>query len=180
MKLFKFNYYVKLLLLGLLTITSFNSCQNEELISSDSIEVTEITTNNQQELNVSARGGSGFLYSHENCGGHTIERHVAKSDSYLRNRLNSSSISAASTFNELNQAGQVIYNAISRNSSRVNSWLNGNGGSRLVLNYTHRRNIGRVLRRGASSTYNTSRFRVILERRNCSGYGYRILTAYPN
>ncbi len=183
MKLFKFNYFLKLALLSLLTLSTFNACQDDEIISNSpqvisTLENSENTKTN--ELSITKRGGSSFLISHENCGGHTIERHVAKSDSYLRNRLNTSNISAASTFYELNQAGQVIYNAIDRNSSRVNNWLNGSGGSRLVLNYTHRRNIGRVLRRGASSTYNTRSFRVVLERRNCAGYGYKILTAYPN
>jgi len=181
MKLLKLNYYFKLFLLGLFVTTSFNACQDGEIISNDNEIITSIeNTNSIKNVTVASRGGSGFLITHENCGGHTIERHIEKSDAYLRNRLNTSSISAASSFYELNQAGQVIYNAISRNSSRVNSWLNGNGGSRLVLDYSHHRNIGKVLRRGSSYPYSTRRFRVVLDRRNCSGYGYRILTAYPN
>ncbi|SNR16219.1 RNase A-like domain-containing protein [Tenacibaculum jejuense] len=182
MKLFKVNYYLKIFLLGLFITTSFTSCQDEELVMNPSEVITPQTTSeNTSETNaILTRGGSGFLITHENCGGHTIERHVNKSDSYLRWRLNNSSISAASTFYELNQAGQVIYNAINSNSSRVNNWLNGSGGYRLVLNYSHHRNIGKVLRRGNSSPYNSRRLRVVLERRNCSGYGYRILTAYPN
>lgn len=181
MKLSKLTSYFKLLVLGFLFTTVFNACQNDELIT----EAPESTILSEEKIEAdnfqySERSGSGFLITHENCGGHTIERHIAKSDAYLRNRLNTSRISAASTFYELNQAGQVIYNAITRNSSRVNNWLNGSGGSRLVLDYSHRKNIGKVLKRGASRPYSTRKFRVVLERRNCSGYGYKILTAYPN
>lgn len=182
MKLFKLNYYVKLFLLGLFVTTSFNACQDSEIISNNSepvISIDEIQSSKEDFNPVANRGGSSFLIAHENCGGHTIERHINKSDAYLRNRLNTSGISAASTFYELNQAGQVIYNAINNNSSRVNSWINGSGGHRLVLTYTHRKAIGKVLRRGASSPSSSSRFKVVLERRGCSGYAYKILTAYP-
>lgn len=158
------------MLMGLLMVASLISCQ------SDDLETQEIQLVAQTDLAKS----STFLRIHESCGGHTIERHVAKSDDYLRYRLATSSISAASTFNELNQAGQVIVNAINANSSSVNNWLNGSGGSRLVLDYTHWRDIGRVLRRGASYTYSTGRFRVVLERSYCSSYPFKVLTAYPN
>lgn len=167
MKFFKFNYILKFAILGFFAVTLFTGCQVDEPI----LETDQL----QEEISKNA----GFLRVHEACGGHTIERHIAKSDQYLRDRLRRYNISAASSFYELNQAGQVIVNAINRNSSRVNSWLNGSGGSRLVLNYTHHRNIGKVLRRNASYPVQSNRFLVVLERRNCSNYRFRVLTAYP-
>ena len=141
--------------------------------------VTSFVTHRSNEVVMDLKAGSGFLYQHENCGGHTIERHIAKSDSYLRNRLATSNISAASTFYELNQAGQVIVNAINRNSYRVNNWLNGSSNYRLVLNYTHHRNIGKVLQRGARYLRATRKFKVVLDKRRCSSHRYMVLTAYP-
>lgn len=175
MKLFKFSYYIKLVLLGLFITTSFVGCQDEQTIPQDAIINTKKEVNND----IQARGGSQFLIDHENCGGHTIERHIGKSDDFLYNRLETSSISAASTFFELNQAGQVIENAIYYNWDYVNDWINGNGGFRLVLEYTHNNDVGKVLRRDQYYPYNTRSFKVVLQRASCLDYGYMILTAYP-
>lgn len=174
MKLFKLNYYVKLFVLGLFVTSTFNACQENEVVSTPQQSKTakEFTAN-------ASRGGASFLIDHENCGGHTIERHIGKSDDYLRDRLYNSSISAASTFYDLNQAGQVIFNAISNNSTRVNNWLNGSGGFRLVLSYTHHSIIGKVLLRGEYYPYESNMFKVVLERNSCTGDGYKIVTAYP-
>lgn len=164
MKLAKLQRMTKWLLLTALVVTTFVVTS---FVSYHAKQVGDLVP------------GSGFLIKHENCGGHTIERHVAKSDAYLRQRLASSNISAASTFYELNNAGQVIVNAINRNNYRVNNWLNSGNRRRLVLNYTHRRNIGKVLERGARATKATRKFRVVLDKRRCSSYKYLLLTAYP-
>ncbi|TPN83895.1 RNase A-like domain-containing protein [Aquimarina algicola] len=174
MNLFKLKYFTRSLLIGLLVSLSFISCEKDGLSSVD--EIQQIENSNDSSIQ---QKGSGFLRQQESLGGHTIERHIAKSTDYLRNRLNTSSISAASTFYELNQAGQVIVNAINANNSRVNSWLNS-GSSRLVLSYTHWRNIGVVLRRGQSNPTPSRSFRVILQKRSNAPNGYYVLTSYPN
>ena len=173
MKLFKFNYYIKLVLLGLFVTTSFTACQDDQTIPQEPV------TQQEASRGTLSTSGTQFLIDHENCGGHTIERHIAKSDEFLYNRLATSSISAASTFFELNQAAQVIENAIHYNWDYVNDWINGNGGFRLVLEYTHTKDIGKVLRRDQYYPYNTRSFKVVLQRSDCLNYGYMILTAYP-
>ena len=165
MKLLQFKAFKRVIVLVALLAATFS--------------VTSFVTYRSNNVITTLEVGSGFLRQHESCGGHTIERHVAKSDSYLRNRLATSNISAASTFYELNQAGQIIVNAINRNSYRVNNWVNGSSNYRLVLNYTHHRNIGKVLRRGASYPQATRKFKVVLDKRRCSSYRYLVLTAYP-
>ncbi len=163
-------------LLALVSVFSLSSCQDEqaEIVPEEvAEEVSKEETGPQVE-------NAAFLRQQESLGGHTIERHIAKSDAYLRNRLNTSNISAASTFTELNQAGQVIVNAINANSSRVNSWRNSSSSS-LVLNYTHRRTVGRIMyRSNLNSTVNSSGLRIVLRKRSSAPNGYYVLTAYPN
>lgn len=189
MKTFKLNYFLKFILLGLF-VTTFQACQNDEIITND--EVVSLDETNIKdalsETQHAARYTSSFLPDHEDCGGHTIERHIEKSDSYLRNRLNSSSISAASTFYDDNQAGQLIYNSIySYNRSRVNSWLNSSSTSYLVIYYTHSSTVGKVMTRNNYSTYNTNKYKVVLSKSDCISYDYNwdndydftIISAYP-
>ncbi len=152
----------------------FSSCEKESTSFID--DTFELSTT---ESDTVIAKNAPFLRQQERLGGHTIERHVGKSIAYLRNRLQNSSIRAASTFNELNQAGQVIVNAINANRSRINNWLNS-GSRRLVLNYTHRRNIGIVLQRGQNDPYTSKKFRVVLQKRSSAPNGYYVLTAYPN
>ncbi|WP_147405145.1 RNase A-like domain-containing protein [Aquimarina sp. AD10] len=173
MKFPKINYFLKLFVLGLVIISSFSSCEKNDDSTVVSIEQLD------KEENLFPSKNSTFLRQQESLGGHTIERHVGKSTAYLRNRLNTSSISAASTYYELNQAGQVIVNAINTNRVRINNWLSG-GGSRLTLSYTHRRNIGVVLRRGQNNPNPSRKFRVILQKRSSAPNGYYVLTSYPN
>ncbi len=179
MKLLKFNYLIKFFLLGLF-VTTFNACQSDEIVTnSDIVTLQEISSD--KEDSYSARYTSSFLPTHENCGGHTIERHIEKSDSYLRNRLNNSNISAASTFYNFNQAGQIIYNTIyyyNSNYNRVNNWLNSSSTSYLVLYYTHYKVLGKVMNRNYS-TFESKSIKVVLAKSNCSSYPFRIVTAYP-
>ncbi len=187
-----FNYFLKFFLLGLL-VTTFNACQQDEIVLENETSETIISEQNSiknvlDETKHAERYSSRFLYDHENCGGHTIERHIEKSDNYLYNRLRNSSISAASTFYNRNQAGQLIYNSIySYNASRVNNWLNSSSNSNLVIYYTHSSNVGKVMERGSYNTFQSRRFRVILSKRSCisydnnwdNDYDFTIITAYP-
>lgn len=169
---FKLNYLFGLLTIGL--ALSLGSCQEQDqVVPVDVQEQVEADQAGPQEEN------APWLRQQESLGGHTIERHVAKSEAYLRNRLNTSNISAASTFYELNQAGQVIVNCINANSSKVNSWKNSSS-SRLTLYYTHHRNIGKVLRRGASSSVPSKKFIAVLQKKSNAPNGYYLLTSYPN
>lgn len=185
MKSFKklnISLFLKVITLGLFA-TFFSSCEQED-IAVDSNELTQVELSSSSEL---ANYSSSFLPDHEDCGGHTIERHIEKSDSYLYGRL-SSGISAASTFYDYNQAGQVIYNAIynnSYNASRLNSWLNSSSTSYLVLYYTHGSILGKVLT--YSSSTESNKIKVILSKSSCISYDYNydndydftIVTAYP-
>lgn len=127
--------------------------------------------------------GTLFLQAQEICGGHTLERHVNKSDEYLKKRLRNSNISAASTFTgDVNKIGKVMLNALAKNKSRIAQWLSKKrrGRDRLVLDIKNsRRRIGKVLQRGFGKPKRTRSFKMVLIRKTCQDKKYVILTAYP-
>ncbi len=75
------------------------------------------------------------LKKHEAMGGHTISRHVGKSDQDLINRLKKNKkISAASTFKTIGDAEKAIEKTIEKNYKKFKEWLKtARKGERLVL-----------------------------------------------
>lgn len=63
---------------------------------------------------------SGLLQAFEDAGGHTIARHVGKTDAELIERLNSSNrISGASTFSDLATAEGVVGSTLKSNAAEI-------------------------------------------------------------
>ena len=123
-----------------------------------------------------AGGGLDF---HEAAGGHTLERHVGKTEAQLAQRLASETrISAASSFTDRSVAEAAIAEAMNRNQSAIDSWVKSRG-NRYTIDYNANRIIGITLRRRASKATSTSRLKIILQRSIKLSPGYFILTAYP-
>ena len=121
----------------------------------------------------------GGLDFHEAAGGHTLERHVGKTEAQLAQRLASETrISAASSFTDRSVAESAIAEAISRNQSAIDSWMKSRG-NRYTIDYNANRIIGITLRRRASKATSASRMKIVLQRSDKLPPGYFILTAYP-
>src|SRR5690242_16420966 len=80
-------------------------------------------------------GGSPTAYASvrdlakdEAAGGHTLARHVGRSDDELRERLSREHISAASTYTDRATAEAAVGAAIAANQSKVYEWVAGAGG----------------------------------------------------
>lgn len=129
------------------------------------------------------RASAGYdLERDEALGGHTIERHVGKTDEELRARLRrETQISAASTYADLETARRVVGAAVAQSRARIEAWSSRTGSRpNLVVNYAEPggRSIGRSIRRGARVSSTASRALVVLrwlprERR------WIVLTSYP-
>ncbi len=66
------------------------------------------------------------LQSHENLGGHTIAKHVSKSETWLRNRCKSEKyLITASTFSSLSDAESILADMIKDNRSLVQDYASG-------------------------------------------------------
>ena len=118
----------------------------------------------------------------EQRGGHTLSRHVGKSDAQLRERLRREHrLSAASTWTDRETAEEVVGAAIRANRERIERWTSREGSrANLVLDWPGdgRRVIGRSLRRGAKDPVPCTRAVVVL-RWNVDAEIYYVLTSYP-
>jgi hypothetical protein len=128
-----------------------------------------------------ASGPARDLSKDEAAGGHTLRKHVGRTDDQLRERLaRERNISAASTWTDRATAEQAVGTAIAQNQDRINRWLDRSGNRpNLVLDYNGdaARPVGRSLRRGADQAEPCAHAVVVLK---WSGdRDYFVLTTYP-
>ena len=117
----------------------------------------------------------------EKRGGHTLARHVGRSDDDLRERLRREpQISAASTYTDRPTAEHVVALALARDHARVDQWLSRQGRRpNLTLDYHGNRDapIGRTLIRRNGRVVACSDALVVLR---SDGIGdFYVLTTYP-
>ena len=128
-----------------------------------------------------AAANTGYdLAGDEARGGHTLARHVGRTDAQLKDRLRREQISAASTYTDRATAEGVIARTLAQQRARVDQWL-ARQGSRpnLALDYRGdaRETIGRSLNRRSSQTSPCTDAVVVL--RWDGGRGFIVLTTYP-
>lgn len=120
------------------------------------------------------------LAADERRGGHTLERHVGRTDEQLRERLRREpNISAASTYEDRETAEAVIFRAFRESAATVERWRARSGRRpNLVLDRDEPAAIGRSLRRGARAAAPCDHAVVVLrwDERADSSY---VLTSYP-
>jgi hypothetical protein len=115
----------------------------------------------------------------ERCGGHTLDRHVGRTDAELRERLEREpNISAASTWTDRATAEEVVAEALRAEGRRIENWLRrGARRPNLALHYDAGRAIGRSLRHGNNQVVPCTSAVIVLK---ASGPdGFYVLTTYP-
>jgi toxin YxiD len=115
----------------------------------------------------------------ESRGGHTLSRHVARTDEQLEQRLRKErNISAASTWTSREIAEETVASALHAEQGRVENWIRrGQRRPNLALHFGAGRAIGRSLRRGDSEAVTCTSAVVVL--RADGPDGYYVLTTYP-
>jgi predicted nucleic acid-binding Zn ribbon protein len=115
-------------------------------------------------------------------GGHTLGRHVGKTDAQLAERLRlERQISAASTYTDRATAERSVGTALAEGGTKLSQWQRRVGRRpNLVLYYAEpsRKPIGRSLMRGRTTSVPCTRAIIVLrwdERQN----KYYVLTSYP-
>ena len=121
----------------------------------------------------------GGLEAHERAGGHTLERHVGKSEEWLINRVNRDKISAASSFRDVNEAEHFLSQAIAEHQAEIDAWVAGKGGNRLVFNTQFDASTGISVKRGDNEAKDVFSVLLVLDRSNQLDTGYKIVTGYP-
>ncbi len=123
-------------------------------------------------------GTSHDLTVDERAGGHTLRKHVGRTDDELRERLAQEQISASSTYIDRAAAEFAIGNALQEGQYRIEKWQARSGSHpNLVLDYHGDQPIGRTMHRGDSASQPCSDAKVVL--RWLSPSEYYVLTSYP-
>jgi hypothetical protein len=115
----------------------------------------------------------------ESRGGHTLARHVARTDEQLQERLRKErNISAASTWTNQQTAEVTVGAALRAERGRIESWMRrGERRPNLALHFEAGQPIGRSLRRGASEPVNCTSAVIVL--RAAGSDSFYVLTTYP-
>ena len=160
--------------LGLL-LAATSSCQSSQP------EAGKAPTQDSAGVARTASGPTHDLSQDEAAGGHTLEKHVGRSDDQLRTRLRRERrISAASTYTDRETAERVVGTVLQQEQSKINRWLAREGGHpNLVLDYDGDAShpIGRTLRRGDDQTSPCSHAVLVLKWTGPTDY--YVLTTYP-
>lgn len=122
------------------------------------------------------------LMADERCGGHTIARHVGKTNRQLAERLRQQpDISAASTYTDLPTAESVVGAALVEERGRIAAWTARRGPRpNLALRYRSPASklIGRSWQRGKVAP-EACHDAVVVLRWDVARNGYCVLTSYP-
>jgi toxin YxiD len=125
-----------------------------------------------------APGDRYDLERDEERGGHTLKKHVGRTDEQLMERLRRERISAASTWTDRDAAETTVAQALRAEQGRINKW-EGRGYPRpnLALHYDAGRTIGRSLQRGDDHTVDCTSAVIVL--RADGPDSFYVLTTYP-
>ena len=115
-------------------------------------------------------------------GGHTLQRHIGRSDAELIERLEREpQISSASTYTDRARAEQSVGAALATSGRTLEAWENRTGRRpNLVLHYRNpkRQPVGRSLSRSQQASMPSARVLVVL-RWDERGRNFYVLTSYP-
>jgi hypothetical protein len=127
------------------------------------------------------RRGAISLAVEEEAGGHTIARHVGRTEEQLRQRLLAEpKIPAATTFRTLKEAERVVAEALRVNKNAIREWAKvAKAGQTKAITYNARRIIGWGIVRISSKAQDASSIVVVLKKVVAQNRVYFVLTSYP-
>jgi toxin YxiD len=126
------------------------------------------------------RGAARYdLSKDEQRGGHTLDKHVGRTDDQLRERLDRErNISAASTWNDRDAAEQTVGEALRQEQAQIERWeARGERRPNLALHFDAGRVIGRSMRHGDSTSSPCTRAVIVLK--TDGENSFYVLTTYP-
>ncbi len=111
-------------------------------------------------------------------GGHTLQKHVGKSETYLRERLMlEPERRFVSTFTNQATAEWAISEVMRKNSNSIKNWAKNYKGP-LVISDDVGKTVGKIISRKTGKITNGSKVRVILKGEKFNGMPYYILTSF--
>jgi hypothetical protein len=115
----------------------------------------------------------------EQRGGHTLDKHVGRTDEELRERLDRErNISAASTWTNREVAEETVAQALRTEHDKIARWVErGYHRPNLALHFDAGRVIGRTMRHGDQASSPTTQAVIVLKADGPDNF--YVLTSYP-
>ncbi|MCC8391207.1 hypothetical protein LJ656_01285 [Paraburkholderia sp. MMS20-SJTR3] len=112
-------------------------------------------------------------------GGHTIEKHVGRTEAQLRERLRlEPERRVVSSFRDLSAAQWAISQVMENNASRISGWARSNPDQLLILKQNVGRKVGYGIVRATGELRDMNTVRISLKFGTHNGMPYYILTSY--
>lgn len=125
-------------------------------------------------------GGRRDLSQDEQHRGHTLQKHVGRTDQQLLERLaEERDINSASTYTDRDAAEITVGAALEKNRSKIEAWIHqGPNRSNLAFDYSGdgHTQIGRSIHRNATQSVPCYGAKVVLK---AAGESFYVLTSYP-
>ncbi|MGF7048369.1 hypothetical protein J2T13_002877 [Paenibacillus sp. DS2015] len=116
----------------------------------------------------------------ESAGGHTVDRHVSKTNEELIKRAIQEDVEAATSFTDKNTAIKAIQENLRKNAEDIAEWLNESDTGRKMFDVSHKNPVGKgVLEDKKQVIYDLNDSRVVLIRDSTQELGFKILTSFP-
>jgi hypothetical protein len=113
--------------------------------------------------------------------GHTLERHVGKTDEELKERIRRENVTAASTYYDKKTATKAVQESLRTHDQEISQWLNKSKRDRLVLYTHHSFAVGKSVLRSDMRVHEDVHDTVtVLAKDPSSSLKYKIITSYPN
>jgi len=128
--------------------------------------------------NSATAAGRYDLARDEERGGHTLRKHIARTDDQLRERLvHERDISAASTWTDRDTAEETVAQALRTERGKIENWRQrGDRRPNLALHFDAGHTIGRSIRRGSDQAAPCTQAVIVLR---AGGDGFYVLITYP-
>ena len=124
--------------------------------------------------------GDDILDVMEKAGGHTLERHVAKTNAELFARSLKIKAEAITTFSNKRMAINTVKESLKNHAEKISTWLSKSMSDELILESSHLHSIGNGIFKGKKSPfYNLTNSRIVLKKDLSCELGFKIVTAFP-
>jgi hypothetical protein len=124
-------------------------------------------------------GNRQNLQDQERSGGHTIEKHVGKSEAWLQKRAQTENERFVSSFNNEAAANRSIGRCIKQNKADIEAWLKSRSGKNLTKVVHMENPVGTWVEKGVSGSNQTNKVKVVFAKDSSNPKGYYVLTAFP-
>ncbi|WP_248565397.1 RNase A-like domain-containing protein [Paenibacillus sp. L3-i20] len=124
--------------------------------------------------------GNDILDKMEEAGGHTLERHVSKTNEDLIKRANKEDVEATTSFTDKSTAIRSVQENLRKNADGIVKWVNESEKARVVFDVKHDNAIGKgVLQDKKTVKYDLNYSRIVVVKDVNQELGFRIITAFP-